>query len=119
MTITIQPAGYIPFQDEEVPTISIETIKEHVKAERNKTLKKIQEESIVKPISVKTSPPVKPSKSSKSEKVVESKKQQTPRKKPNLYGTDPDDPKNAAFFAELEVIRNSDPGLYKKITSMN
>lgn len=115
MTITIQPAGYIPFQDEEVPTISIETIKEHVKAERNKTLKKIQEESIVKPISVKTSP-VKPS---KSEKVVESKKQQTPGKKPNLYGTDPDDPKNAAFFAELEVIRNSDPGLYKKITSMN
>ncbi len=104
MTITIQPAGYIPFQDEQVPEISIETIKEQVKVERSETLKKIQEETIAKSI---------------SKPVIESKKHQTPGKKPNLYGTDPDDPKNAAFFAELEVIRNSDPGLYKKITSMN
>jgi hypothetical protein len=123
MKITINPAGYIAFKGEELKE-SLTTIKEGVKVQRDKSLKQIQEETLKKTPVVKKPAPAKksvitPPFVKKEEIIKESKIFDGDDSIPPLYATDPNDPKNAAFFAELKTLKRTNPQLYKKIVSMN
>lgn len=117
--IKIPTAGYVALKGEELND-SLEVIKEDVKSRREKSLKQIQEEtvkkqSIVKPVIV---PKI------KKEKIIETAiiqelKVPDDDSIPPLYATDPNDPKNDAFFTELKNLKRTNPQLYKKIISMN